>query len=361
MIILKLDNILPYFHTSIPLTICIYFAKYYIVFFLFFSRKMDALMLRFPHLPEKIFQKLNNKSLFKSREVARSWQDLIDRRKYPWLRIVNIPTILEYRNTYLHLAAETGQIEAFQTAFSEQKDKNIVKKFGQTPFHLACMNGRFEIVQFLLKNSDLEFNVNAKEMMGNTPFILACWQGSSHVVKILMENALAFNIDLNAKNAHGRTAFQHACIQGNLLNIGIFIENAAALKIDLSTKDKYGSTCFHHVCFNGDTYFCKIFMENATAFGIDLNAKNQYGMTAFLQACQKGHKDVVKMFMVNAGTFGINLNTKDNFGWAGFHHVCKRFDQDLATIFIENATKLNLTAFHIECLKGRAIDIPSQN
>ena len=235
---------------------------------------MDALMLRFPHLPEQIFQKLSNKSIFKSREVAKLWQSLINGRNYPWLRIVNIPTILEDGNTYLHFAAETGQIEAFEIAFGEEEDKNIKNKFGETSFHLACKNGCFEIVQFLLKNIDLEFNINGKNKCGNTGFILACWQGSSYVVKILMENALAFNMDLNAKNFHGMTAFHHACIHGNLLNIGIFMENAAALKIDLNTRDNYGSTCFHHVCIYDRAYSVKILMENATALGINLNAKD---------------------------------------------------------------------------------------
>jgi hypothetical protein len=56
--------------------------------------KMDNLMLKFPHLQEQIFQKLNDESLFKSREVGRSWNYLINERNYPWLRVVNIPTIL---------------------------------------------------------------------------------------------------------------------------------------------------------------------------------------------------------------------------------------------------------------------------
>ena len=56
--------------------------------------KMEALMLRYPHLPEQIFQKLDNESLFKSREIARSWQNIIDERNYPWLRIVNIQTFI---------------------------------------------------------------------------------------------------------------------------------------------------------------------------------------------------------------------------------------------------------------------------
>ena len=75
-------------------------------------------MQKFPHLPEHIFQKLKNESLFKSREVARSWKYLIIERNYPWICVVNIPSILQERNTYLHLGAETGQIDAFKTALA---------------------------------------------------------------------------------------------------------------------------------------------------------------------------------------------------------------------------------------------------
>ena len=81
-------------------------------------------MLKFPHLPEQIFQKLNNESLLKCREVSSSWQNTIDGRNYPWQRIVNIPTILDSRNVYLHLATKSGQIQAFLTAHSEEQDKN---------------------------------------------------------------------------------------------------------------------------------------------------------------------------------------------------------------------------------------------
>ena len=85
-------------------------------------------MQKFPHLPEQIFQKLNNESLFKSREVARSWKYLINERNYPWICVVNIPSILQERNTYLHLAAETGQIYAFKTA--QEENRNIKNAYG---------------------------------------------------------------------------------------------------------------------------------------------------------------------------------------------------------------------------------------
>ena len=210
--------------------------------------KMEALMLRFPHLPEQIFQKLDNETLFKSREVARSWQDLIDEGNYPWLRIVNIPTILKNENTYLHLSAETGQIEAFKTAFRKEEDKNIKNHYFDTPFYLACIKGRSMIVQFLLKNTDLEFMIKEKEIHGKTAFVLACQNGHLDMVKILMDNAANLGIDLNETDVYGRTAFISACINGHSAVVKIFMENAASLKIDLKMgKNKYNNylTAFH--------------------------------------------------------------------------------------------------------------------
>ena len=49
------------------------------------SMKMEELMLKFPHLPEKLFQKLDSKSLFKCKEVARSWENIIGGSKSVWL------------------------------------------------------------------------------------------------------------------------------------------------------------------------------------------------------------------------------------------------------------------------------------
>ena len=124
---------------------------------------MQDLMLRFPHLPEQIFQKLDSESLSKSREVARYWQNIIDGKNYPWLHLVNIPTILNKKDSYLHLAAKSGQIKAFETALNEKSGKkNTKNKLGKTPFHLACDKGHSNVVKILMKNPSalsIDFNV----------------------------------------------------------------------------------------------------------------------------------------------------------------------------------------------------------
>ena len=42
--------------------------------------------------------------------------------------MVNIPTILKRGNTYLHLAAAAGQIEALKTALNDEKKKKNKKR-----------------------------------------------------------------------------------------------------------------------------------------------------------------------------------------------------------------------------------------
>ena len=47
---------------------------------------MEDLFLRFPHMAEGIFEKLNNKTLANCKVVSRSWKASIDDFKFTWIR-----------------------------------------------------------------------------------------------------------------------------------------------------------------------------------------------------------------------------------------------------------------------------------
>ena len=320
-----------------------YFSLFVFLLFRTGSLKIQDLMLKFPHLPEKVFQKLDSESLFKSREVERCWQNIIDGKNYPWLRIVNIPTLLKARNSYAHHAAETGQIEEFKTAFNKEEDKNLKNEFGETPIHVACKNGRFKIVQLILKNTDMKINVNAKDEtnFGHTALDLACIRGHSDVIKILMENAALLRIDLNAKNNFGMPAFLWAFHHADVVKI--FMENAATLGIDLNAKGGITNvTAFHQACEQGNSNVVKIFMKNAASLGIDLNAKDYAEWTGFHHACEQGHADVVKILMKNAAFLSIDLNAEDKDSSTAFHLACRRGQLGVVKIFMESAATLNI-------------------
>ena len=181
--------------------------------------KMDNFMLKFPHLFDQMVRKLNDENLFKSREVARSWQYFITERNYPWLRIVNIPTI--NRNEYLNFAAETGQTDALKIGLSEEEGKSIQKRYGITSFLLACENGHLNIVEFLLEHPTLNIDINDM-------FLLACEEDLINVVKFLLEN-VNLNVNINARDDNNHTGFVLACkegysnvAKGQLISKGLF-------------------------------------------------------------------------------------------------------------------------------------------
>ena len=74
--------------------------------------RMEEAFLRFPHLSEQIFQKLDNKSLTNSRVVGILWQNFIDEREYPWTRFKDVIADLKENcdddETIFHLACEFG-------------------------------------------------------------------------------------------------------------------------------------------------------------------------------------------------------------------------------------------------------------
>ena len=61
----------------------------------------------------------------------------------------------------------------------------------------ACYNGRKDVVQLLLDNSERNFDLNARNTAGWTAFVMACKCGSKDVVKLLVEHSKTRGIDMS--------------------------------------------------------------------------------------------------------------------------------------------------------------------
>ena len=196
---------------------------------------MRDLILKIPYLAEQIFQLLDNESLAKSREVERLWQNFIDERNYPWLRIVNIPTILQDGNTYIHLAAQCGQTDMFEIILDKEENENAKNHSGKTPFFVACSKGHLKIALMLMrKTNELHIDLKAKDDLGWTPF---------------------------HKDYDGRTAFHRACSNGHLDIAEMIIKTSTWLNIDLNIRDNDERTAFHLACFSGHSEIAEVIMK----------------------------------------------------------------------------------------------------
>ena len=256
-------------------------------------------------MAEKIFQQLDNKSLAKSREVESLWLKFIDQRNYPWLRIVNIPTILQNRNTYMHLAAQCGQTNMFEMILNEEDNKNAKNRFGVIPFSIACRKGHLKIALILLKKADdLKIDLSAKCEHGSTAFYEACYNGHLQIVDMIMKSSVELNIDLNTKHIEGTTAFQRACWYGHSETVEIILKNSSNTKIDLNIKDDEGLTPFHYVCKEGRDGSKKLedcirivdmMIEQSEYVNLDLKAKDNNGRTGYQLAQKYRVTDVVNL------------------------------------------------------------------
>ena len=337
---------------------------------------MNGLFLRFPHLMEQILQKLDNESLVKSREVARIWQEFIDHKTYPWLRIVKIPTILKSGNAYLHIAVIHNQIDMFENILISEVDKNLVNDNGFTPFLVACLFGRVRIAKILMKQSvELKIDLTKTTNCKSTAFHLACIGGNSELTEIIMKNSDKLKISLNEikptdfRNCgiYGRdlTGFLYAVWYGNLKVVEMIMNNSKSMNIELNTFHRSNCSALHFACYKSHAKIAEILITEAAKLKLDLNAQDVWGYTAFHMACKSGLTSIVKIMIdqsleeycasllvgmqdgtlgndprSNKQTFDLSLKTKD--AETGFHFACRAGHTKIVEMLIDVSETLKL-------------------
>jgi hypothetical protein len=167
---------------------------------------MEKQILKFPHIVEKIYGKLDNESLVKCKKVSLPWNHFLENNKdYNWqvikgytncsdalmkklvknktdaIKIVSdlreifkkIPRgtrqsshfIKTWFNSSLHVAAENGYLKAYQLIMENVMDKNPLSFYDATkycfihrasrkvtPFHPAARKGHFNMCEFIFEN-----------------------------------------------------------------------------------------------------------------------------------------------------------------------------------------------------------------
>ena len=103
----------------------------------------------------------------------------------------------------------------------------------------------------LEKFKEAKFDVNQKDKDGNTGLHLACINGRFNVIEIFIQNSIKYNIQLNAKDKNRCTAFHVACKNGHPKIAKLLIQKCDELKIVLNKKDIDNLTAFYWACRNG--------------------------------------------------------------------------------------------------------------
>jgi ankyrin repeat protein len=225
--------------------------------------------------------------------------------------------------TPLHSTCEKNNLKLAQLLLSHGAHitVNTHAYNGTTPLHLACDHGDSTLVQALLdKGAHVDVKVTPKQsaiedeyceeeppyLTGNTPLHISCYTGNYDVAKLL----LVKRASLQVRNAFGQTPFHSACESGNEKLVTFLLEHGASIE----DMDSLGNTALHTTCESSSSnehavLTIAVLLEK----GANPNVVNHRGNTPLHTICEirnqmSGREDIIELLLKHGALGSIKNN-----------------------------------------------------
>ncbi|XP_018423335.1 PREDICTED: ankyrin repeat and death domain-containing protein 1B [Nanorana parkeri] len=190
--------------------------------------------------------------------------------------------------TVLHLASWSADVSVMQMLIKAGASQKATNQDGMNVLHFAAQNDKNEIVDYLLKELQLQ-DLVTKDKRGREPFHLAAENGHINMIN-------------------------------NLLNMGIFT----------SEPDKDGNTALHMAAANGHDAVIRVLLEKWE--DKDKDCLNSNGATPFYLAVEGGHESCANQLLEH----GSNINTITYDDYTALHIAAEKGHTSLVTFLIRN-------------------------
>ncbi|XP_063416229.1 uncharacterized protein LOC134697872 [Mytilus trossulus] len=254
----------------------------------------------------------------------------------------NIPsrTNLVGLSTVLRLVSSLGYAD--YVSHFIRIDAQIVDRVdanGNTPLHLASLNGHLDTVKCLVEYSR---NVHALNNDKVSPFFYACEHNEILVVKYFtnLEGDLV-KINETYTRKEQRSVLHVSCLSGFTHIVQILLDHHAIVNI----QDKHGLTPLHLTCLNGQYNTALLLLVNnltrpninALIARANINAFDRLQRTPIYYACTGNYKDIVELLI----EYMADLNTCTSNGFTPLHAACEQGSIDIVDILIQNHSNVN--------------------
>ncbi|XP_071090384.1 uncharacterized protein [Haliotis cracherodii] len=252
-------------------------------------------------------------------------------------------------NSLLHVACDEGRAEIVQLLTSAGWFPCETNTIGETPVHLGCGDPNILSVIF---NTVLDRQFSKKMMMtqdmdGNTPLHVATYERCSENVALLLERGA----DVNIVNMHKQTVLHLACQCGDENIVALFL----SAKADICALDAHGDTPLHTSCQEGHINVLKLLLLH----GGMLDCVNKQGQTVLHIASASGQPSLPDILEVVADKDALKraLCVKDWEGNTPIHVAAGvNWSEDMNHLVkvadVSMRNNVNQTALHIACTEG---------
>ena len=173
----------------------------------------------------------------------------------------------------LHIACKNGKLELVQFLVQEMNASvSVVNGNKKLPLHFACIHDSLEMVQLVSGCED----VDRKDSQGDTSLHIACRCGNFDIAKYLI---MKRKCDPTIRNSNEELPLHYACMHS--LEMVRFIIDVCQQSLVSTTTDK-GATPLHFACLYGKLEVVKFLTEEREA---NPSVHDKKGLTPLHYAC----------------------------------------------------------------------------
>lgn len=219
---------------------------------------------------------------------------------------------------------------------AQRADSSVDGMDPVTSLYLACLEGYTDIVNYILDNTDCQFDKDYY------PLNAAAYRGRNDVLDLLIQKGF----DVNHRDVNGHTPLAMACIGKNKESVRLLIEGGA----DVDKRTSEGPTPLMWACSSDYKGVADILLYK----GADIDKADYKGQTPVMWCRKQGGSGIFDLLMYK----GANLNKRDNSGWSPLmwatnYGLLSTVEVLLAkNVNIDESDDSGLTPLMIACEKG---------
>ena len=248
-----------------------------------------------------------------------------------------------------------GAIQPKQLVSSMLRQFNIdpnLKDFeGRTLLHLACREGRIDVMHTLIQTFKTELNI--RDDHNDTPLMKAVEYGRCETVKSLILSE--YGCDISIKGSNGYSLLHIAIVEGHMEMFEMLVSEFGMSPIMIdgdgntplmlamkkeknelvlamlekyscgpNTKDNEGNSPLHVACIKGNPGVVKTLISH----GADLNVLDKHGYTPLMTAVKCGNSELVKLL--------LDHDVTASNGWSLLHIAVSEGHTSMLKMLVSN-------------------------
>jgi ankyrin repeat protein len=178
----------------------------------------------------------------------------------------------------IHHAVAGGSADSVRLLLLCDASRSIVDGDGDTPLHLAALDGNVELAAMLVHKS----LIDCRNSVGCAPLHYAASGGDADTVLLLLKAGA----DTFARDTDGETPLHHAARHGRKLAARAMLDNCSEPQRLIETKCDAGFLPLHVAAVEGRTQLVLVLLEH----GADVDALSSSGVTAL--QCAAAHEHI---------------------------------------------------------------------